>query len=225
MVWGLKTLRGRAWIPPPSYFKCLKFNWNKHWHYKSMSRILSKTIIKLIMSSLVRCNYVILCFGGQSPTFDHFSIFTGIKLKVGGGINSETLMQLWWQFSRLIFDFSTKTIYFSNLYFTHKKKILAANWIIIKHAQCSSQTDFRSKKSPIVSQILWSYRSQGLQIHACKHLYLILPDMTWSPYHGNEKISIKLSGEIFSIGVFTALKFSLKHYRKHILQSLRLYGG
>ena len=48
--------------------------------------------------------------------------------------------------------------------------------------------------------------------------------MTWSPYHRNEKISIDLSEEILAIGVFTALKFSLKNCRKHILQSKRLCG-
>ena len=43
-------------------------------------------------SSLVLCNYVILCFGGQSPALANFSIFRGIKLKFGGGVNFETLI-------------------------------------------------------------------------------------------------------------------------------------
>ena len=60
-----------------------------------MSHILSKTIIKLMTSSLVRCNYVILCFGGQSPTF---LFFRGIKLKFNGGVNSETLSSISCQF-------------------------------------------------------------------------------------------------------------------------------
>ena len=57
-----------------------------------MSQIVSKTVIKLMTSSLVRCNYVILCFGGQSPTFDQLFIFRGIKLKFVGGVNSVTLI-------------------------------------------------------------------------------------------------------------------------------------
>ena len=48
---------------PPSYFHCLKVNWNKIWWCDSMSQILSKTIIILMTSSLMSCNYVILCFG------------------------------------------------------------------------------------------------------------------------------------------------------------------
>ena len=38
------------------------------------------------------CNYVILCFGGQSPTFDQLFYFGRIKRKFGGGVNSETLI-------------------------------------------------------------------------------------------------------------------------------------
>ena len=34
------------------------------------------------------CNYVILCFRGQSPTF----VFRKIELKFGGGVNSEALI-------------------------------------------------------------------------------------------------------------------------------------
>ena len=38
-------------------------------------------------------------------------------------------------------------------------------------------------------------------------------------------ISIDLSKDIHAMDVFTALKSSLKHRRKHILRSLRLYRG
>ena len=57
-----------------------------------MSQIVSKTLLKLMGSQLVPCNCVILCFRGQSSTFDELSTFTGIRLKVGGGVNSETLI-------------------------------------------------------------------------------------------------------------------------------------
>ena len=57
-----------------------------------MSQILSKTIIKLVTSSLVPCNYVILCFGVKVQLLTNFSIFGGIKLKFGGEVNSETLI-------------------------------------------------------------------------------------------------------------------------------------
>ena len=57
-----------------------------------MPQIVSKTIVKLMTSPLVPCNYVILCFQGQNPTFDQPFIFRGIKLKFGGGVNSETLI-------------------------------------------------------------------------------------------------------------------------------------
>ena len=36
--------------------------------------------------------------------------------------------------------------------------------------------------------------------------------------------SIDLSPEIFVIDIMTALRSSLKHRRKHVLRSLRLYG-
>ena len=36
--------------------------------------------------------------------------------------------------------------------------------------------------------------------------------------------SFDISQEIFSIDIMTALKFSLKHRRKHVLRSFRLYG-
>ena len=55
-----------------------------------MSQIISKNIIKLMMSSLACCNYVILCFWGQSPTVYQLFTFRGIKLKFGGEVNSET---------------------------------------------------------------------------------------------------------------------------------------
>ena len=57
-----------------------------------MSQILSKTVIKLMTASLASCNYAILCFGGQSPNFGQISIFKGIKLDFGGGVNSEMLI-------------------------------------------------------------------------------------------------------------------------------------
>ena len=37
-------------------------------------------------------------------------------------------------------------------------------------------------------------------------------------------ISSDISQEIFSIDMLTALKSSLKHRRKHVLRSFRLYG-
>ena len=46
-----------------------------------MSQIVSKTIIKFGF-----------CFRSESPTFDQLFIFRGIKLKFGGGTNSETLI-------------------------------------------------------------------------------------------------------------------------------------
>ena len=57
-----------------------------------MSQILSKTVIKLMTSSLVRCNYTNLCFGVKVQLLPNFPIFRGIKLKFGGGVNSETLI-------------------------------------------------------------------------------------------------------------------------------------
>ena len=57
-----------------------------------MLQILSKTALKLMTSLLVRCNYVSLCFGGQSPTFDQLSVFREIKLKFGGGVNYGMLL-------------------------------------------------------------------------------------------------------------------------------------
>ena len=36
--------------------------------------------------------------------------------------------------------------------------------------------------------------------------------------------SFHISQEIFSVDMLTALKSSLKHRRKHVLRSLRLYG-
>ena len=36
--------------------------------------------------------------------------------------------------------------------------------------------------------------------------------------------SFDISQEIFSIGMLTALKSSLKHRHKHVLRSFRLYG-
>ena len=58
-----------------------------------MSQILFKNVIKLMTSSLVPCNYVILCFWGERPIFDQlFFFFRGIKLPFGGWINSETLI-------------------------------------------------------------------------------------------------------------------------------------
>ena len=49
------------------------------------------------------------------------------------------------------------------------------------------------------------------------------PDKAWS--HIVVMItSIDLSQEMFAISMLTALKFSLKHRRKHVLQWLRLYG-
>ena len=57
-----------------------------------MSQILSKTVIKLMTSSVVWCNYVILCFGVKVQLFTNFPIFRRIKLKSGGGVNSETLI-------------------------------------------------------------------------------------------------------------------------------------
>ena len=57
-----------------------------------MSQILSKAIIKLMTSELVRCNYVILCFGVKVQLLSNFSIFRMIELKFGGGVNSETLI-------------------------------------------------------------------------------------------------------------------------------------
>ena len=57
-----------------------------------MSQILSKTVIRLMTSSPVRCNYVILCFWGQRPIFYQLFYFREIKLKFGGGVNSETLV-------------------------------------------------------------------------------------------------------------------------------------
>ena len=76
----------------PHYFHCLKVNWNKTWSCARMSQIVPKTIIKVMTSPLVPCNYAILCFRGQSPTFDKHFISRGIKLKFGGGVNSETLI-------------------------------------------------------------------------------------------------------------------------------------
>ena len=81
-----------GWIPPLLYFHCLKINSNKIWQCESMSRILSKTLIKLMTSSLVRCNYVIFCFGVKVQPFTDFSIFGEIKLKIGGRVNFETLI-------------------------------------------------------------------------------------------------------------------------------------
>ena len=54
-----------------------------------MSNIPSKTIIKLLMSSLVCCNYIILCFGAKVQLF---FMFGGIKQKFGRGVNSELLI-------------------------------------------------------------------------------------------------------------------------------------
>ena len=39
------------------FFHCLKVNGSKIWQCKSTSQILSKTIIKLMTTSLVHCNY------------------------------------------------------------------------------------------------------------------------------------------------------------------------
>ena len=57
-----------------------------------MSQVVSKIVIKFMMSLMVPCNYFILCFGGQSPTFDQLFSFTGIKLKFSGSVNSGTLI-------------------------------------------------------------------------------------------------------------------------------------
>ena len=38
------------------------------------------------------CNYFILCFQGERPTFDQLFYFERIKLKFGGGVNTETLI-------------------------------------------------------------------------------------------------------------------------------------
>ena len=51
------------------------------------------------------------------------------------------------------------------------------------------------------------------------NMFLSLPDMAWNVM----MMSIVLSQEILAIDVFRALKSSLKHRRKHILRSLRLY--
>ena len=57
-----------------------------------MSQILSKSLINLMTSSLVPCNYAILCFGVKVLLLTNFSIFRGIKLKFDDGVNSETLI-------------------------------------------------------------------------------------------------------------------------------------
>ena len=57
-----------------------------------MSEVVSKTIIKLITSLLIYYNYVIRCFGVKVQLLTNFSVSTGIKLKFGGGVNSETLI-------------------------------------------------------------------------------------------------------------------------------------
>ena len=79
-------------IGPPHYFHCLKVNYNKIWSCASMSKIVSKTVIKLMTSPLVPWNYVILCFCGQDLTSDQLFILRGIKVKFCGGVNSETLI-------------------------------------------------------------------------------------------------------------------------------------
>ena len=60
------------------------------WLYASMSQIVSKTVIKLMKSPLLLCNYVIFCFGGQSLTFHQLLFLEGFSLikKVGEGVNS-----------------------------------------------------------------------------------------------------------------------------------------
>ena len=57
-----------------------------------MSQILSKTIIKLMTSSLVRCDTSFFVLGVKVQLLANFPIFTGIKLKIGGGVNSEALI-------------------------------------------------------------------------------------------------------------------------------------
>ena len=57
---------------------------------ESVSQLLSKTIIKLMMSSLVRCN----CHSVLGVKVQLFFIFRGIKVKFGGGVNSEVLISL-----------------------------------------------------------------------------------------------------------------------------------
>ena len=59
-----------------------------------MSQILSKTIIESMTSLLANCNFIILWGGGgvKVQLLTKLSIFLGIKLKFGGGGNSETLI-------------------------------------------------------------------------------------------------------------------------------------
>ena len=59
-----------------------------------MCQSISKTVIKFVTSPLFASNYVILVFRLKVQLLINFSIFTGIKLKFGGGVNSETLNSL-----------------------------------------------------------------------------------------------------------------------------------
>ena len=90
MVWGFENLLGMGDDPPPPPPLLISIvNQNR---FASISQIVYKSIIKLMTSLLVPCNYVIFYFGVKVQPFTKFSIFGEIKLKFGGGVNSETLI-------------------------------------------------------------------------------------------------------------------------------------
>ena len=57
-----------------------------------MSSIVSKILLKLMTSPVVPCIYVILFFGVDVQHLTNFPILRGIKLQLGGGVNSEMLI-------------------------------------------------------------------------------------------------------------------------------------
>ena len=86
MVWGFENLSGmgRSGFPPPLISIVSRSIRTKF----SMSQIVSKAVTKLVTSPLLSGNYVIFfLFPGPKS---NFSIFKEIRLKFGGGVNSET---------------------------------------------------------------------------------------------------------------------------------------
>ena len=69
----------------------------------------------------------------------------------------------------------------------------------------------------------WSpYKSEGSQAHACEHVYKAFH--VCLGLHIVVMIAgIHTSQEIFAINILTALKPSLEHDGKHVVQLLRLY--
>ena len=71
MVWGFKNPQGMRVDSTPSLFPLFEDQLDYNiWSCTSMSQIVSKTIIKLMMSRLVPCDYAVVHFWGQSQTFD-----------------------------------------------------------------------------------------------------------------------------------------------------------